>query len=228
VDHASGKVFNHHQVSLRTGETLVGKRIVEKEAADFGFRVKSFQADNGVFTSAEFKTDLERKQQTIKFSGVGAHHQNGIAERSIKTISYLTRTNLIHSAIRWPEMNDLELWPFAFDHCVYLYNNLPGKDGMAPEEKWSGSSFADYNHMHRLHPWGCPAYVLDPKLQDGKKLPKWQPRSRKGKFVGLSKEHASNVALILNPNTKRISPQFHLLFNDFSPPFVQWMMHLIQ
>jgi hypothetical protein len=28
VDHASGRIFNHHQVSLRAGETLVGKRIL--------------------------------------------------------------------------------------------------------------------------------------------------------------------------------------------------------
>jgi hypothetical protein len=133
----------------------------------------------------------------------------------IKTISYLARNNLIHSAIHWLGMNDLELWPFAFDHCVYLYNNMPSQDGLAPEEKWTGVKFHNYSHLRQIHPWGCPAYVLDPKLQDGKKLPKWSPRSCQGKFVGLSTEHAANVALILNPSTKRISPQFHVLFDDF-------------
>ena len=57
--------------------------------------------------------------------------------------------------------------------------------------------------------------ILDPVMQDGKKLPKWKPRSRQGKFLGLSKEHATSVGLILNPTTKRISPQFHLLYDDF-------------
>jgi hypothetical protein len=215
VDHASGKIFNHHQISLRTGETLIGKRILERDAQDLGFSIKGFLADNGVFKSTEFQEDLKRKQQSIQFSGVGAHHQNGIAERAIKTISYLTRTNLIHSAIRWPGMNDLELWPMAFDHSVYIYNNTPSPDGLSPIEKWTATKFLNYDHLRRLHPWGCPAYVLDPKLQDGKKLPKWSPRSRQGKFVGLSKDHASNVALVLNPTTKRISPQFHILFDDF-------------
>jgi hypothetical protein len=215
VDHASGKIFNYHQISLRTGETLIGKRMVERDAATFGLSLKSFLADNGVFTSAEFRNDLERKGQSIRFSGVGAHHQNGVAERAIKTISYLARANLIHSAIRWPDMHDIELWLLAFDHAVWIYNHLPGRDGLAPEEKWTGIKFQNFDHVRRLHPWGCPAYVLDPKLQDGKKLPKWSPRSRQGKFVGLSPSHASNVALVLNPSTKRISPQFHLLFDDF-------------
>lgn len=73
----------------------------------------------------------------------------------------------------------------------------------------------NHNALRRMHPWGCPAYVLDPKLQDGKKLPKWNPRSRQGKFVGFSSAHASNVGLILNLATRRISPQYHVLFDDF-------------
>jgi hypothetical protein len=146
---------------------------------------------------------------------VGAHHQNGIAERSIKTILYLARAMLIYSALRWPAKHDIELWPFALDHAVYVWNNLPSNDGFTPIEKWTGVKNVNNNHIRRMHPWGCPAYVLDPKLQDGKKLPKWSPRSRQGKFVGYSKIHASNVGLILNPMTGRISPQYHVLFDDF-------------
>ena len=58
--------------------------------------------------------------QELSFYGVGAKHQNGFAERNIKTISYLARANLIHSAISWPDQHDLELWPFAFDYSVYI------------------------------------------------------------------------------------------------------------
>jgi hypothetical protein len=120
VDHSSGFLYNHNQISLRSGETLVGKRLLERNAAENGHVLRHFRADNGVFTSAEFKQDLEAKRQSIKFSGVGAHHQNGIAERSIKTISYLARAMLIHSALRWPAKHDIELWPFALDHAVYV------------------------------------------------------------------------------------------------------------
>ena len=46
-------------------------------------------------------------------------------------------------------------------------------------------------------------------------MPKWNPRSCQGKFLGYSKEHATNVGLVLNLQTKRISPQFHVLFDDY-------------
>jgi hypothetical protein len=65
-----------------------------------------------------------------------------------------------------------------------------------------------------MHVWGCPVYVLDPTLQQGSKLPKWQPRSRRGIFVGFSPAHSSDVPLILNTQTGHISPQFHVVFDD--------------
>jgi hypothetical protein len=33
--------------------------------------------------------------------------------------------------------------------------------------------------------------------------------------MGVSPLHASTVALILNPNTNRLSPQFHCVFDDY-------------
>jgi hypothetical protein len=56
---------------------------------------------------------------------------------------------------------------------------------------------------------------LGPRLQDGFKIPRWEPRSRRGIFVGISPLHASNVGLILNPNTNRLSPQFHCVYDDY-------------
>ena len=72
----------------------------------------------------------------------------------------------------------------------------------------------DHTHLRRMHVWGCPAYVLDPKLQDGHKLPKWSPRSRRGQFLGYSKEHSSTIGLILNLRTGYIAPQFHVVYDD--------------
>ena len=65
-----------------------------------------------------------------------------------------------------------------------------------------------------MHVWGAPVYVLDPKLQQGKKLPRWQPRSRRGIFVGFSNDHSSDVPLVLNLTTGSISPQYHVVFDD--------------
>ena len=66
----------------------------------------------------------------------------------------------------------------------------------------------------RAHVWGCPVFVLDPKLQDGKKLPTFNRRARIGQFVGFSDEHLLLVAKVRNLSTNFISPQFHVIFDD--------------
>ena len=45
-------------------------------------------------------------------------------------------------------------------------------------------------------------------------IPKWDPRSCQGKYMGYSKEHASNAGLILNPKTGYMSVQYHVLHDD--------------
>ena len=66
-----------------------------------------------------------------------------------------------------------------------------------------------------FHTFGCPCYILDARLQsDPKGVPKWEPRARVGIYLGRSPAHASNVALVLNPKTGLVSPQFHVVFDD--------------
>ena len=56
-------------------------------------------------------------------------------------------------------------------------------------------------------------FVLDNKMQSGKKLPKWEVRSRMGVYLGMSMQHARSVALVLNLKTGHVSPQFHVTFD---------------
>jgi hypothetical protein len=215
VDHATSFIFLRHQVSLRAGDTVLSKRAFEREALSMGVTVSAYRADNVPFGSKEFQDDLVAQNQTITFSGTGAHHQNGVAERAIGSITRWARTMLLHSVIHWPDQVDLALWPFAVDYAVYLWNNLPQKDSLyAPIELFSGSKFPSYDHLHRTHVWGCPVYVLDPRLQDGHKLPKWTPRARRGRFLGVSPSHSSTVGRILNLTTGNVSPQYHCVYDD--------------
>jgi hypothetical protein len=62
--------------------------------------------------------------------------------------------------------------------------------------------------------WGCPVHVLEAELQDGKKIPKWDPRARLRMFVGFSPVHSSLVPLILNVQTGKTSPQYHTVFDN--------------
>ena len=47
--------------------------------------------------------ELLKKHQNIRFSGSGASHQNGVADRSIKTVVIMEKTILIHAALRCPD-----------------------------------------------------------------------------------------------------------------------------
>jgi hypothetical protein len=122
---------------------------------------------------------------------------------------------MLHMALRWPGYANQDLWPMAMCHAVHLWNHTPKMTtGLAPVEIFSGSK-SDCTHLLNAHPWGCPVYILEPKLRDGHKIPKWEPRSRRGQFMGISANHASTVHLVRNLQTGLITPQYHLVFDDF-------------
>lgn len=214
-DHASALIFHQHQVSLGNGETIKGKHKFERFARSHGVQVKSYLADNQPFGSKAFVEDIETQNQKIDFSGVGAHHQNGVAERALQTVTSWARAMMLHQLLHWPDQYDSSLWPFAMDHATYLWNNLPRARGEhSPLELFSGTKQPAEDTISRSRVWGCPAYVLDPRLQDQKKLPKWTKRSRCGMYLGASLDHHSTVGKILNLKTGAVSPQFHVVYDE--------------
>jgi hypothetical protein len=82
---------------------------------------------------------------------------------------------------------------------------------IAPVELFTGSTFDNFEHIAKARVWGCP---VDPKLQDGNKIPKWNPRSRRGMFVGISPAHSSTVGRIMNLRTGNVSPQYPVVYDD--------------
>ena len=54
-------------------------------------KIQKYPADNGAFNTRVFKESTTDTNQTIAFSGVDAHHQNVIAERMIKTVTFITK-----------------------------------------------------------------------------------------------------------------------------------------
>ena len=70
---------------------------------------------------------------------------------------------------------------------------MPNAQGIAPADLFTGVQVKRHK-LKNIHTWGCPVYVLDPKLQQGKKLPRWEPRSRRGIFVGFSPNHSRDVS----------------------------------
>ncbi len=95
-----------------------------------------------------------------------------------------------------------------------MFNWLPNlTNELSPNEIWS-SCCAQTEEFNQSHVFGCLVYVLDATLQDGHKLPKWAPRAHLGVFLGFSTLHSSQVPLVMNVDTGKISPQFHVIFDD--------------
>jgi len=113
-------------------------------------------------------------------------------------------------------MADLKLWSFALKHAAYLWNVLLDQHTkLSPLELISVSCVPSYTHLQWLHVWGCLTFVLDPRLQEGYKLPKWSPRSRLGCFLGCSTCHSSTVSRMVNLKTGSVTPQYHLVHDDW-------------
>ena len=111
----------------------------EQDARSQNVTIRKYHGDNGVFKAQMFREELDALGQTITFSGVGAHHQNGVAERAIMTIFYRARSMLLHAAIHWLEATDESLWPFAVDYAVHLWNNTEAiENGLSPAELFEG------------------------------------------------------------------------------------------
>ena len=215
VDHATGVVFVQLQSRLNSHQTLDAKKAFEQHCAEHGVIAQSYLSDNGTqFVSADFEKHLQQFHQTIHHSGVGAHHSNGIAERSIGTVLSIARAMLHHAAIHWPDVADVELWPLAVLHAVHIVNRIPRDDsGRSPIELFSRKTWPS-SKFHDFHVWGCPTYVLNSTISSGNKLPRWQPRSARCMYVGNSLKHGHSVPLVLDLETGAITPQYHVVFDD--------------
>jgi len=118
--------------------------------------------------------------QTITYCGVSAHFQNGVAEKRIRDLQDVARTMLIHAYRRWATAISVNLWPYAMRQANDMIRNATPnkKQTISPTEKFSG--VAASTKLDEYHPFGCPVYVLDSKMQNGQKLPKWSERARVG------------------------------------------------
>jgi hypothetical protein len=193
---------------------LEGKHAFERFAEEVGVSIKEYLADNHSFASAEFKANFEHQRKKLTLSGVGAHHQNRV-EQSIQMIFSWAKAMLIHFVIHWPQAAQTDLWPYAVLYAVWIWNNMhnPGAD-LSPIEIFSGVKYHDYRHLQCVWVFGCPVYVLKAEQQaNGKKVPKWSKKARRGIFLGFLGEHHNTVALVLDPETGHISPQYHVVFD---------------
>ena len=106
-----------------------------------GIIIKKYRADNGVFSSEGFEHEVEEHLQCITFSGVGAQHQNAVAERAIGVVQNMAHAMLLHLRVCWPDEFEPSLWPFALSYAVWIYNRLPhsSRANMSAEDIFSNT-----------------------------------------------------------------------------------------
>jgi hypothetical protein len=144
---------------------------------------------------------------------VNAHFQNGIAERRIRELQDQARTNLVFAQHHWATAISPNLWPYAVQHVNEVFNTTPhSAQEQSPTAKFTGTT--EEPKTKHFHHFGCPVYVTDKDMQQGKKGPKWLQRARLGLYLGTSPIHLRSIVLVLNLDTGLASPQFHVAFDD--------------
>ena len=215
VDQASCMGFVYLQKTCSAEETIEAKRAFEQYAENHGVRVQAYNADNGIFKEKKWVEECRQRKQDLTFTGVNAHHQNGVAERRICELQETTRVILIHATERWPGVVTINLWPYAIRMANQAYNAMPVNSHMNKQSpnKIFDNSAVDINQKH-WKPFGCPSYVLKSELQGTTGIhPKWDARTRAGIYLGQSPIHNRNVALVLNIHTGYVRTQFHVKFD---------------
>ena len=213
VDHISGYVHIEFQLGFSVIETIRAKQNFEKFVFNNGVIPITYLTDSGAFKANKFVQHKRDNNQKIQFCGTIAHHQNGVAERSICTISNMARSMLLHAPAHWKHDIDAYMWPMAVKYAAHVYNSLPRVNNFSPSDLFYGIR-VPRNKLQNMHAWGCPVYVLNPSLQSGEKISRWKPLSQRGIFCGLSNVHSSEVPQVLNLTTGSITTQFHVVFDD--------------
>jgi hypothetical protein len=138
-----------------------------------GLPILNIRTDRGTeFINRTMKAWADKEGINMQASCAYYHQQNGLAERSIRTIKDRARTLLIGAKV------EPSLWPDAVEHAAYVSNFLPSASKpLTPFEAFWGKKPDASN----LKVWGCLAMVPVPKhLQTA-----WGARWEQGMFVGL-------------------------------------------
>ena len=126
IDNVSVYVSIKHHVAINATETVKVKLTFERETQINGVAIKGYHTDNGIFNASDFMEELLKKKQKIRFSGAGASHQNGAAERSIKTVVTMARNMFMHAALICLEDTfSTDIWKTAMNYDIWVYNWNP-------------------------------------------------------------------------------------------------------
>lgn len=167
-----------------------------------GRKVQGLHSDNGgEFISRAFKRYCKRSGILHAYTGPKAPQQNGVAERSNRTVVEMARCLRLESGL------DKELWAEACKTSVYVLNRVPSAvlDGQTPYFKLFGRQA----RLDHLKVFGCRAYV---QIYANERT-KLDPKAWRGIMVGYD-EHNGRCYRVYDPVRKVIRRTVHVTFEE--------------
>jgi hypothetical protein len=167
-----------------------------------GRSIKALRTDNGgEFISSALSKWCKQRGILQTFTAPHASQQNGLAERSIRTVMNMTRCLLEQSGL------DKRFWAEAMNTAVYLINRLPtaALDGDTPYH----AAFGKHARMDHLRMFGCLAYV---HVYDGQRK-KIDPKAWRGILVGYD-PHNRTCYRVYDPSTGTVKRSVHVSFDE--------------
>ena len=107
-------------------------------------------------------------------------------------------------------------WPFALKAVIDRFNCLQlDLDGNSQNSKFLNTKNLPFS-VQDYYTFGCPVYILGSKLKSKTIGPhKWEILSCID-YLGNSLMHPAPVALVFDPETGHVSPQYHHFNDTFS------------
>ena len=215
-NHVSGFLYVNLIRDFTVEETILAVKAFEKTLSKADRLVTHYHADNRIFANNSFLESINKKDQKITFCAVGDHHQNRIIENKNKMLTLSGQTLLLHAIRHWPEMIDSMFWPFKMKAAAERHNSLLVNSKNQTPSSVLFNVELEAISVKTFHTLFCLVCVLDSRAQSkgGPSPPKWEPRCRIGVYLGHSPFQARSVALVFNPTTGLVSPQFNFVFDE--------------
>lgn len=163
----------------------------------FNRRINRLRVDNGgEYSSKEFQQFCEEKGIFMEYTVPYNPQQNGVSERTNRTLCERARCLLQESGL------SETFWREAIACAVYAKNRSPITNSAIPANLWYNK--VDYSKMKVF---GCSAFVHIPEAKQAGKL---QARSVKCVFVG----YAPNGYIFWNPVDRKFINSRDVSFNE--------------
>ena len=179
---------------------------IERLRSDYGSELQSHKADEWI----------QKEGITFEPSAPYSQEQNGVSERTGRTIMDMTRATILEGNI------DDDLWPELVLAMTYVKNNRPTRavQNLSPHEAYT-HELPDLSHLRVL---GSTVYVFLHEEERTLKSEKWAPRALKGTLVGydghtIYRVHLKDQKKVIRVKDLRIFEDYESKFSTELPDY---------